>query len=386
MNFGELIDHVKTWRATKTGSVSSADETYIKQTINNVYAELLSQEELPWLERETVVEYDAPFIDGAIVATNGVTNVTLKAASTTTYTGWVSAHGGTKMLITGETMYYTVERAETTTLYLDRPYQGTSTASAAYSLYADTYPLPGDFRKIDNVRLTGSSGYQMLSQGFPSYDRRTVHPLKSVATGDPSNYTVWKQRNTKWFETSATVTNGSAYVTLAENSTFYGVKNWQNRCVQSGDGTRYWVRRQNNAGTDTVQLELMRAFGGTSATNTLLTIDPQGTVLLQLHPPPSSRGAVVLKYQGSDHELVANADEPVIPVKHHDSIVKGAIYYMSQFDGETPNEVLDRLFRDWQEARGRMESYRNYDRDARFRRRAWGGPEYFEGYRLPESV
>jgi hypothetical protein len=93
-----------------------------------------------------------------------------------------------------------------------------------------------------------------------------------------------------------------------------------------------------------------------------------------------------LKYQGSDHELVSNSDEPVIPPKHHDAIVKGAIYYMSQFDGETPNEVLDRLFRDWHEARGRMESYRTFDRDARHQRRAWGGPEFFEGYRLPETV
>jgi len=388
VNFGELIARVRTWRATSSTTEADDSLTYIKDTINGVYKELLSQEDLPWQEKEIVIELDPEFTDGYLIATNGLNVVTLH--DTTTYTRLPHAQWGGKMQIGNAGMYYIVERgAETTTafIYLDRPYQGVSTSSAAYSIYSDLYPLPHDLRKIDNVRLGGSSGYPLLSKSFSEFDRQTIHSLRTTPSGDPTSYSIWKRRDEAWFQTTATVTNGQKYIDLQESTTFYGLENWHNRCVQTADGARYRVRRQNNyVATDPVQLELDKPYAGSSATSTVVKIDPRGTLMLQLDPPPTSANTLVVKYIGSDYDMVNDADEPLVPHEHHDAIWKGAIYLIAHLDGEMPSDEKDRLYRDWVEARQRMEQYRGFDRATRSKRRMFGGRVFYEGFQLPDTI
>ena len=389
MNFGELVARVRRWRATSAGTEATEDLTYIKDTVNSVYRELLSSSGFIWQDRETVFDLRGSFSDGALLATNGASIVTLH--STSTYTGFTCAHWGGKVQIGTDTMYYVVERTslgedDPHYAYLDRPFQGVSTESVSYELFVDQYPLPGDFRKAQNCRLGGASGFSLTPINPYEHDRYTIHSLQSDPVGDPTCYSIWKQRYRAWVDTTCTVTNGNRFVDMEEEGWKYDITNWNGRSLEFSDGERYRVLRQNNSSPgDKVQLELDRAYGGTSATSTAVSVDPVGTPLVQFFPVPSSANTVVMKYVGSDHDLVNDSDTPNLSADHHDAIWKGAIYHMAQFDREIPQDVLDRLFRDFMSARARLEGYRTFNQDTRFQRKQWGRYGQTPGLRIPSA-
>ncbi|MHC4702459.1 MAG: hypothetical protein ACYTFQ_17990, partial [Planctomycetota bacterium] len=295
-----------------------------------------------------------------------------------TYTGFTYQQWGGKMHIGNTGMYYDVIRTDLGTTdpmkaYLDRPYQSTSTDSVAYSIYSDMYPLPGDCRKIDNCRYGGDSGYFIYPRSFSDHDRRSIHALKSNSSGLPRTYVVWKQSRAELFQETCTVSNGSKYVTCEYDSTVMGIENWANRTILTAEGDRYQVVRQNNTALDDpVQLELERPYGGTSATSTVIRVDPVGTLQIQFDPPPTADNSVVLKYQGTDHELVSNSDEPILPPDNHDVIWKGAIFQIAQMDGDPP-EVIAVLEREFVRARQRLERNKEMDRGVVFQRKRYGG-------------
>lgn len=387
MNFGELVAKVRQWRATSSGTEAPDDLEYIKSSINAVYRELLSSSGFIWQERETVIDLHGAFSDGQLYATNGASIVTLH--STSTYTGFTCAHWGGKLQIGTDTMYYVVERTSLGTddphyAYLDRPFQGISTSSVTFELYQDLYPLPGDFRKAQNCRLGGASGINLVPLNFKEHDRDAIHSMRYDPAGDPVFYNIWKQRSRAWVDTTCTVTNGNRYMDMEEEGWKYGIKNWNDRVVELSNGDRYRVLRQNNSDPgDVVQLELDRPYAGTSASSTVVSVDPVGTPLVQFHPVPSSSNVVVMKYQGSDHDLLNDADQPRLSADHHDAIWKGAIYNIAQFDREIPQDALDRLFRDFMTARARLEGYRTYNEDTRFQRHPWGCAPRVSGLRIP---
>jgi len=394
MNFGELIDRVRTWRASFSGSEDTANLTYIKDTINSVYKEVLSQEDAHWTNKEKVIDIEAQFTDGALYCTVGLSVAFLH--STSTFTGFDYTHWGGKAQIGNSGMYYEVAKTAVGVaggtnsqhyVYFDRPYQGTTTGSIAYSLYRDSYPLPHDFRKVENVRLGGENGYVLRARDYDLYDNSHVHALVDSPGGDPEQYTIWKRSDTAWFTATCTFTNGSVTVEMAEDNTYYGLEDWKDRCLQDAAGDRYRVRTTLHTGTDDkVLLELDRTYGGTSAVGTVANVDPRGTPMIQFWPPPTSADTVVFKYLSTDYDMVNNSDEPMIPQDNHDVIWKGAVYYIAMFDGEHPLEVMDRLYRDFELAKRRLESYRTFDRDIEIRRRTWGRRTYVQGVNIPYTI
>ncbi len=386
MNFGTLINRVRTWRGTQSGNESTEGLTYIKETINSVYKELLSQEDLAPNVKESVMELNAPYDDGTLTVTVGVNLASLSTIASDKV-GFTKAHIGGKLHIGNTGMYYDVVAVDTLTAYLDRPYQGSTDDDVAFSLYRDTLPLPSDFRKMENVRMGDSNGYSLISRGSNRFDK--VHPNSMVSTpsGDPEEYTIWKRTDSAWFTGLCTFTAGTTTVAFAELPSAYGVENWRYRCIQSADGVRYRVKRADLSDlTAPLILELDRPYGGTSAVGTVASVDPKGTWQLQVWPPPTSSDSLVFKYIGSDYDMVNDADEPILHIDYHDAIWKGAIYYMAQLDGEHPAEMVDRLWRDWQEAKIRMENYRTADRDTTIRRRSWGGSKWYSAFNIPYTV
>jgi len=389
MNLGEFVARVRSFRASSGGTEASTSLTYIKDTINSVYREVQSQSDIPPQENEAIIELQGAFTDGYLSATVGLNVVTLH--DTSTYTGFTYAHWGGKLHIGDTGMYYTVEKTSLGTAdphyaYLDRPYQGTTTGSIGFSLYTDFYPLPGDLKKIDNCRLGNTGGYMIFSRHFSDYDVGNVTQLKYTPSGNPTQYTVWKQRRHAWFNSTATLTNGSPYVTFGENSSYYGITNWANRVLLDSNGDRYRIKHQvNTALSDALQVEMDRNYAGTTAASAAVLIDPKGTLLIQFYPVPTGSNTVVVKYTGTDHELVNDLDEPLLPPDNHDVIWKGAIYYMALYDGTDPN-LSQQLYRDWMESRRRLDSYRTIDRDTVYQRRAWGGRRIARRYNLPDYV
>ncbi len=386
MNFGTLVDRVRTWRGTQSGNESTEGLSYIKETINSVYKELLSQEDLHWMTKEQIMEVDAPFTEGSLTVTVGLNVATLGTLATQTI-GFNESHIGGKLHIGNTGMYYDVMGVDTLTAYLDRPYQSTSSTGVNYSLYRDSYPLPNDYRKMENVRSGDTNGYSLISRGADRFDKIHNQSLDVSPSGDPEEYSVWKRTESAWFTATCTLTNGNRTVDFGRSGPEFGLENWRHRCVQGADGVRYRVKRSNNTAlTDPLQVELDRPYGGTSATSTVVSIDPRGTLQLQLWPPPTESNQIIFKYLGSDYDMVNDSDEPIVPHEHHDAIWKGAVYYIAQLDGEHPVETLDRLFRDWQESRGRLESYRTTDRDTVTRRKSWGGSKWHQAFNLPNTV
>lgn len=389
MNFGEYIERVRTWRMSFGGTEASGSADYIGGAVNSAYREMLSHFDVPVRVNEAIIELRPEFTDGYLLATQGLNIATLH--DTSTYTGFTYQHWGGKLHVGDTGMYYTVVRTDLGDtsphyVHLDRPYQSTSTASAAYSLYTDLYPLPGDCRRVENARLGGSSGYKLYSRSFSDFDAKHTHALRSTPSGNPTEYAVWQQRRSAWFSETCSVTNGSAFVDFVQDSYYLGVENWANRVLLTAEGDRYRVVRQNNTAlTHTVQVELDRVYGGTTVTNTLVSVDPKGTQLIQFYPPPTDSNSVVVKYQGSDHNMINESDEPIIAPDYHEALLDGAIFRMAQFDRLDP-ERLVYLERTWLRSLNRFLNQRSFNRSNVFQRRLWGGRVIGRAINIPEFV
>jgi hypothetical protein len=94
---------------------------------------------------------------------------------------------------------------------------------------------------------------------------------------------------------------------------------------------------------------------------------------------------VVVKYQGSDHDLVNNSDEPIIAPDYHEALLDGAIFRMAQFDRLDP-ERLVYLERAWLRSLTRFLNQKTFNRASVFQRRAWGGKVVRRVINIPETV
>lgn len=391
MNFGELIDRVRRYRGIDSGSEETDSGTYIKQTVNSVYREVLSQEDFPWLVKEVTIQTTPSFTDGVLIATNGLNVMTL--TGTSTYTGFDHRYWGGKLKVTGEDMYYEVietsrHEANPYYVYLDRPFAGTTTSELSFVLYRDAYPLPYDFKKIEGrPRFAGSSSYELVPRQPVKFDHLHPQVLRTAPGGDPTEYSIWRRRDGAWFTSTATFTNGVNTVRLEGNGSYFGIENWRYRVVEDGGGTRYRVLRGGNTNTvDNVLLELDRPYAGASGSNTVVKVDPRGGFLFQVWDPPTTVQKFILKYQSDDPDMVNNADEPVIPEDYHDVIWKGSIYYISQYDDSVPPEATVLLKRDYDEARIRLESYRSLDRASSIQRKMYGASHSGFGFQMPDYI
>lgn len=392
MNFGELIARVRRYRGTDSGTEDSASLTYIKESINSVYREILSANDYPWLVKEVTLQTTAPFNDGVLTATNGLNIMTLH--DTSTYTGFDYRFWGGKLKAAGEEMYYEVIKTSmygdsTCYVYLDRPYQGSSTTSLSYTLYRDSYPLPSDFRKVHSApRYAGDSTYALKPRTPAAYDGLHTQVLHDTPTSDPSEYTVWKRQGSAWFTSTATVTNGVSSITLEGDSSYFGVQNWRFRVIEDASGERYRVVRQGNAAlADDVVLELDRPYGGATGSNTVVTVDPRGMPLIQIWEPPQESSPIIVKYYSDDYDLVNDTDEPVIPEAYHDSLWKGACYLIAQFDDDGDGPEIDRLYRDYMQATMRLQRHTTDDKAVTIQRGMYRPTRGIHSrYRWPEEI
>lgn len=390
MDFGELIGRVRSWRRVQSGQEPSESLTYIKETINSVIKELISQEDnRVFQQRDVSLVTKAPLSDGSLRMTQGVHVATL--VDTTTLTAFSPAEWDQVVTFAGEEyrVVSSIVGANTPAwVYLDRAAETTTTTG--YTLNYDTLPLPTDLRRIEHVGIEGSFRRNVETLPLERFHRE--YDWREQTTGVPLVAAALSPRTSHWFTATTQAALAGRTIDLSEASWYYGIDNWIGRCIEipatDAPHPRYRVVGVlHTQTTAVVSLEIDRDYSGTAAA-TVSLIDPRGSFRMRVYPSPDQMLPMRLRYLSSDYRLIGDDDVPAIPEDFHDAIWKGAIYYIAKFDGDASPEMVLAHRQDYLEARARLESYRSVDRAFRIQRRRWA-PEMdvaAPGFTLPDLV
>lgn len=121
------------------------DLQLVNEWLNSAYREVLDHHSWKGLEKDAVLETVAPYTTGTVTVTNGSTALTGAA------TVWTAGMTGRQFRIVGDSSFYTFTRTAATTGTLDRAYEGTTAAGAAYSIFQAIYSLPSDVKYIQQM-------------------------------------------------------------------------------------------------------------------------------------------------------------------------------------------------------------------------------------------
>jgi len=119
---------------------------------NDRYAEILG--ELPWsrLTVQSRLLTTAPYSAGTAAVVGG------SAAVTGVGTTWDTGMTGRAFRVAGRSEFYEFTWLTATTGTLDRPYEGTDSPLAGYSIFQNVYPLPSDCRLLNDDAFSNRYG------------------------------------------------------------------------------------------------------------------------------------------------------------------------------------------------------------------------------------
>lgn len=154
------------------------DADLLDNYINSRYAKVLDRRNWKGLEA------DARFVTVAAYSTGTVALTLGSNAVTGTGTVFTALMTGRNFRVYGDTATYTFTRTGATTATLDRNYEGTTNATAAYLIYQDTFDLAADYKQPlvnRNERCPGEIVHWTRQQ----LDRAA--PVR-LASGEPEIY------------------------------------------------------------------------------------------------------------------------------------------------------------------------------------------------------
>jgi hypothetical protein len=122
--------------------IPGLDGAEAQRRINVAYINEAMRHSWPHLIRSFVLQTEAPYADGTLLVTNGLTAVTLTDG--TWSTSWTTAPSMRRIAIQGRFEPYGITITSPTTGTLADPWIGETQTAATYSLWRDTYPLPVD--------------------------------------------------------------------------------------------------------------------------------------------------------------------------------------------------------------------------------------------------
>jgi len=144
MTYGQIK-----FRLTK--AFPGVDADLIEGWILDTHAEILGM--LPWtrLYVQSVLTTTAPYSTGTVSVQNGSSAITLTGGA------WTGSMNGLEFRVTGDSDVYQFTQTGDSTGVLDRPYAGTTNASAGYAIYQSVYPMPANCRHLDDDSFAGMS-------------------------------------------------------------------------------------------------------------------------------------------------------------------------------------------------------------------------------------
>jgi hypothetical protein len=142
MTWGQIRLQAQKWG-------ENVDMDVLDQAIQARYATILDAH--PWkaLDKQATIQTVGVYATGTVSVTNG------SASITGTTTAWTQSQSGLSVRVGSDSQFYTFTYTGATAGTLDRPYEGTTDATAPYYLFQSVYALPSDLKillEVNNLR------------------------------------------------------------------------------------------------------------------------------------------------------------------------------------------------------------------------------------------
>jgi len=184
MAYLTYFDLVESLIVSSFGGPQDAEQRDIRTAIHRAYDELTTIRDWAYYHVHGRIVLQAPYSEGTVTS----------SGSTVTLTGgtWPSWAASGAYLKVGEEITRVAARTSNTVLVLDSslPFKEDVT-DELYTLYRSVYPLPADFRNLDEP----SDEYNWWSGLYVTPDQAMKIARVSAATGEPYHWTLIKDPN-----------------------------------------------------------------------------------------------------------------------------------------------------------------------------------------------
>jgi hypothetical protein len=293
----------------------------VRQWINQAQDEIQSFFDWPFLITQDWIQTNAEYTTGT-----GTINVTNGSASISgTGTSWTSAMTGRKFRVTGDNEWYVFTYVSGTTGTLDRVYEGTTSTTADYTLFQDTYRTRGDVNKLLLMRNLGQS---RAIYYVSSYDLDKARPTDR----DPSQpWVVAVLGRDTSTETTGTVSGSTGSTTITGSGTSWTSVEGLTQGLKIRIGNYTYTIKSVDSDTQITTYETLQ----TGPSGSAYTIN-LNNILVKFSNPPDSATGIPYRFQRTLPPLSNDWDESEIPEKYHRLLIEGACKkaFIYQFDAQ----------------------------------------------------
>jgi len=182
MAYTTYFDLVESLIVSSFGGPQDAEQRDIRTAIHRAYDELTTLRDWSYYHVHGRVITDAPYSTGTV--TSSGTTVTLSGG---TWPTWAATGGFLKV---GEQICRVASRTSGSVIVLDSALslKADITSASAYSIYRTIYPLPADFRNMDEP----SDEYNWWSGLYVTPDQAMKLERVSNSSGEPYHWTIIK--------------------------------------------------------------------------------------------------------------------------------------------------------------------------------------------------
>ena len=300
LRYGDVLNHIlQEVPGPKDASIRREAEKAFR--IKQLFAAEYNHKGWAFLRREGVARFGGGYDTGTISVTKEGRTITLADGTfPTNCVGWRIGLTQSGIDRAGTEIYSIVERTDGGTVVVDRPYEGGTESSAAYSMYDPYGLLPADYAMSISAVLEAGTR-QLGDATFP--EPRAVWP-KPLLFGNAYIAMHAEPSTTARYSTgTVTLAVGDATVTLADGT-------WPEWIVGrhlkfDNETALYKVLSR----TDDAAVELDRNYGGVNAgAGKSYELDPPGSYQLEITHPQEHQCALKLWYFCDPREPVNATD------------------------------------------------------------------------------
>lgn len=298
---------------------STADQSYIANTINEAYLGLCNTIRLDPLRRTTFLQTEAVYETGTVSVTAQSTTVT---GVGTTFTEEMIG----RTIILQNIPYRISAFTSTTVITIDRPYEDTTALSGAnYAIYKDKFQLPYncDYTRIWSLKDTYTPQKLRLLNRH-NFIRRYPNPQD---VGHPVFYVPMGYEEARHPASEASLdaadagTSTTSVVFTDAGSAMSGVDDYYNDWLLV-NATREEVSLVTDYDQATKTVTISPAITGQVATDEVALLKNMPSI--SLYPYPDDAFNLQMIYYKTPNRMRNDYDVPIIPHRYHELIYWGA--------------------------------------------------------------